>query len=228
MKVFVGFGYNERDRWIEEQVFPVLQCMGFTVVSGEDMHGEILQQGVKTRIDQSDAAVGFLTLREGQGEADFNSHIWVRDELVHASAKDKPIVPVVEQGVRVPTGLLGDRQYIPLRQEDRLACVAELVRALGHRNIRRLKLETDDDVLRRNLHTWQRNNDFVIRYRSKDKDDNVSDAGTGRLEKLEQAFYLNVANVPRRALVEVEGVLNGQTQFSSGWVSADAVSVKVN
>ncbi len=34
MKVFVGFGYNDRDRWIEEQIFPVLGCMGFTVVDG--------------------------------------------------------------------------------------------------------------------------------------------------------------------------------------------------
>ena len=32
MKVFVGFGYNDRDRWIEEQVFPILRGMGFGVV----------------------------------------------------------------------------------------------------------------------------------------------------------------------------------------------------
>jgi hypothetical protein len=29
MKVFVGYGYNDRDSWIEEQVFPIFRGMGF-------------------------------------------------------------------------------------------------------------------------------------------------------------------------------------------------------
>src|SRR5215217_1723608 len=110
MRVFVGYGYNARDKWIEEHVFPVLECMGFTVVSGKDMHGEILQPEVEFRLDQSDAVVGFFTIREGQGDADFTSHIWVRDEMVHANAKGKPIIPIKEVDVKVPDGLLGNRQ----------------------------------------------------------------------------------------------------------------------
>ena len=227
MKVFVGFGYNDRDYWIEEQVFPILRGMGFTVVDGKDMHGEILQPEVQSRIEQSDAAIGFFTIREGQGEADFNSHIWVRDEMVHANAKGKPIIPVKEEGGRVPDGLLGNRQYIPLRQDDRLACVVELVGALGRRNIRRLKLDPDGDQLRRNLQQWRRTPGFVIQYRTQDEEGLESPFRQGRLELVDQGFYLNVSDVPKRAYVEVEGVLNGATQCSSGWVSADAVLVKV-
>ena len=169
MKVFVGFGYNDRDHWIEEQVFPILRGMGFTVVDGKDMHGEILQPEVQSRIEQCDAAIGFFTIREGQGEANFNSHIWVRDEMVYANAKGKPIIPVKEDGGRVPDGLLGDRQYIPLRQDDKLACVVELVGALGRRNIRRLKLDSDDDQLMKNLWQWRKNRSFVIQYRTQDE-----------------------------------------------------------
>jgi hypothetical protein len=227
MKVFVGFGYNDRDRWIEEQVFPILRCMGFTVVDGKDMHGQILQPVVESRIDQSDAAIGFFTIREGQGEADFNSHIWVRDEMVHANAKNKPLIPIREEGARIPDGLLGNRQYIPLRQEDRLPCVAELVRALGRRNIRRLRLDPDGDELRRSLQRWKRTAGFVIRYRTQQETGLESPYSEGRLELVDQGFYLNVSDLPDRAYVEVEGVLNGSTQFSSGWVSADAVQVKV-
>ena len=227
MKVFVGFGYNDRDRWIEEQVFPILRGMGFTVVDGKDMHGEILQPEVQSRIEQSDAAIGFFTIREGQGEADFNSHIWVRDEMVHANAKGKPLIPVKEEGAKVPDGLLGNRQYIPLRQNDRLACVVELVSALGRRNIRRLKLDPDGDELRRNLQQWRRTTGFVIQYRTQDEAGLESPYRQGRLELVDQGFYLNVADVPKRAYIEVEGVLNGAIQFSSGWVSADAVQVKI-
>jgi hypothetical protein len=227
MKIFVGFGYNDRDRWIEVQVFPILRCMGFTVVDGKDMHGKSLQPAVQSKIEQSDAAIGFFTVREGQGEADFNSHLWVRDEMVHANAKGKPIIPVQEEGARIPDGLLGNRQYIQLRQNDRLGCVAELVGALGQRNIRRLKLDPEGDQLTRNLQQWRKNPAFVIQYRTRDDVGVESELRQGRLELIDQGFYLNVADVPRRAYVEVEGCLNGATQFSSGWVSADAVQVKV-
>ena len=228
MKVFVGFGYNDRDRWIEEQAFPILSGLGFTVVDGKDMHGEILQPQVQFRIDQSDAAIGFFTIREGQGEAEFNSHIWVRDEMVHAIAKGIPIIPVKEEGAKVPDGLLGNRQYIPLRQYDRLACVVELVGALGLRNIRRLKLDPEGDELRKSLQRWRRTPGFVIQYRMKNEEGIESPFRPGRLEQVDQGFYLNVSGVPHRAYVEVEGILNGATQCSSGWVSADAVQVRIS
>jgi hypothetical protein len=227
MKVFVGFGYNDRDHWIEEQVFPILRGMGFTVVDGKDMHGEILQPEVQSRIEQADAAIGFFTIREGQGEADFNSHMWVRDEMVHANAKGKPIIPVKEEGGKVPDGLLGNRQYILLNQNDRLACVVELVGALGRRNMRRLKLDPDGDQLSKNLQQWRRTTGFVIQYRTQDEVGLESPWRQGRLELVDQGFYLNVVDVPKRAYVEVEGILNGATQFGSGWVSADAIQVKV-
>ncbi|MGD9367640.1 MAG: hypothetical protein PVH87_18210 [Desulfobacteraceae bacterium] len=227
MKIFVGFGYNDRDEWIEEQVFPILIGMGFNVVDGKDMHGSTLQSGVKTRIQQSDAVVGFFTIREDQGDADFTSHIWVRDEVVHAEALKKPIIPIREEGVHLPAGLLGDIQYISLDQKNRLACVVELVKALGRRNIRRLKLDPDDDELRRKIMIWQRSADFNIRYQTQDEAGIESDYKDGRLEVVDQGFYLNVSDVPKRAYVNVEGCLNQQIQFGSGWVSADAVQVKV-
>ena len=114
MKVFVGFGYNARDEWIESRLFPILSGAGFTVVHGKDMHGQELKDEVKRRIDQSDAAIGFFTIREGQGDADFTSHVWVRDEIVYADAKQKPIVPIREQGVKLPGGVLGNPREKPL------------------------------------------------------------------------------------------------------------------
>jgi hypothetical protein len=227
MRVFVGFGYNDRDSWIEKQVFPILSGMGFTVVDGKGMHGVKLQPEVETRIDQSDAAIGFFTIREGQGDADFTSHLWVRDEMVYAIAKKMPIVPIKEEGVKVPDGLMGDRQYILLRQNDRLACVAELVSAIGRRNIRRLKLDTESDQLRKDIRQWRKTAGFVVRYRTQDESGIESQYREGRLELVDQGFYLNVSDLPKRAYVEVEGISNGVIQFSSGWASTDAVQVMI-
>lgn len=227
MKVFVGYGYNERDQWIEDQVIPMLRSLDFEVLSGKDMHGDVLQDEVKSRIKQSDAVIGFFTIRDGQGDADFTSHIWVRDEIVHAEALDKPIVPIKEDGVKVPDGLLGDRQYIPYSNQDRLGCVVELVNALDRKNIRRVKLEPHEDALTRSLLSWRRQPNFAIRYRTQDGQGNESAFRDGRLELINQGYYLNVSEVPKGGYLEVEGSLGGEPKFSSGWVSTDAVTVKI-
>jgi len=227
MKVFVGYGYNVRDGWIEDRVFPILRCVGFTVVHGKDMHGNQLQPEVERRIAQSDAAIGFFTIREGSAEGQFNSHIWVRDEMLYAMGKEKPIIPVKEIGVILEEGLFGNRQYVQLDQNDRLACVSELLVALGNRNMRRVRLDPSDDPLRARVWTWRNTAGFIIRYRTQNSEGLESEYRNGRLEVIDQGFYLNLAEVPNKAYIEVEGVLNGTVQFSSGWVSADAVQIRV-
>ena len=227
MRVFVGYGYNDRDRWIETDVFPILRCAGFSIVDGKDMHGQDLKDEVKRRLDLSDAAIGFFTIRDGQGDADYTSHVWVRDEMIYASARGKPIVPVREEGVKIPAALLGNPQYISLDQKNRLACVAELMTALGHRNMRRIRLDPVADTLRASLWSWRKQPTFAVQYRTQDADGLESPYRVGRLELVDQGFYLNVTEVPPKGLVEVEGLLNGQPCFGSGWVSADAVQVKV-
>jgi hypothetical protein len=226
MRIFVGFGYNERDRWIEDQVVPILRSVGYTVVDGKDLVGQQLQSGVEQRIEKSDAAIGFFTIRDGQGDADYTSHIWVRDEMLYAKAKNKPMVLVREDGVKLPQGLFGDIGFITLDQADRLACVAAMLAALGQKQMRRLRLDPSEE-LRPKMYGWRNNPGFLVRYRTLSADGYESNFREGRLELVDQGFYLNVAEVPAKAYVEVEGVLNNAVQFSSGWVSADAVQVKV-
>ena len=228
MKVFVGYGYNKRDQWIEDHVFTILSCLNFTVVHGKDLHGQTLQPAVKQQLEQAEAVIGFFTLREDQGDADFTSHIWVRDEIVHALAKDKTIIVLKEKGAKVPDGLIGNRQYIELDPDNRLAAVSELVRALGKKDMRRIRLEPSSDELTKSLWTWRNQPGFKLQYRTQDERGIESDFRQGRIEVINQGFYLNVAEVPRRAYVEVEGSLDGALRFSSGWVSADAVQVKIS
>ena len=191
------------------------------------MHGIELQGEVKRRLDQSDAAIGFFTIRDGQGDADFTSHIWVRDEMVHAISKEKPIIVIKEKGVKVPDGLLENRQYIQLDQSDRLACVAELLEALGHRNMRRVRIDPSEDALRANLWRWRNMPGFAVRYRTQNSEGIESGFRNGRLELVDQGFYLNLTEIPSKAYIEVEGLLNGEVKFGSGWVSADAVQIRV-
>ena len=226
MRLFVGYGYNARDQWIEDHVFPILRALGFEILHGKDMHGEELQEGVKTRIAQADALVAFCTLREGQEAAAFNTHPWVRDELVFAMGRDKPIVEIREEGVNVPAGLLGDRQWIPLRQEERLACVREVVETVRRWCVRTLQLVPGDERLQRRLIQHRRNPAFQMRYRTR-LNGVDSEYNLATLEEVKGGLYMTAAKLPDDALIEVQGVVNGQVVFGSGWESVDAVQIAI-
>ena len=226
MKVFVGYGYNERDQWIESEVLPILDAIGFDILHGKDMHGEGLQDGVKRRIEQSEGLIGFCTLRDGQAEAEFNTHPWVRDEMVYALARKMPVIEIREEGVKNPAGILGDRQRIQFTNESRLACVRELVIALSRWNVRQIQLITEDPAQARELRQAFRKPEFEIRYRTR-LEGVDSEYSSARLEAVLGGLYMTARGLPNTALVEVQALLDGRLLLSSDWESVDAVQVVV-
>ncbi|HEV3210112.1 MAG TPA: hypothetical protein VGY91_07590, partial [Chthoniobacterales bacterium] len=63
MKIFVGYGYNERDEWIEDSAFRLVKAFGDEVTSGKEIFGQILDIGVRDEIARSHALIGFTTRR---------------------------------------------------------------------------------------------------------------------------------------------------------------------
>jgi hypothetical protein len=189
------------------------------------MHGDVLQDGVKNRIRQSDALIGFCTLREGHENEAFNTHIWVRDEMVFALGLGLPVLEVREERVNNPAGIVGDRQRIPLAQNDRLACVAELVTVVSGWSMRKLQL-VPEQGREGDIRNAVRNPLFLARYRT--RINGVDSAHRqARVERVKGGIYMQALAVPDDALIEIEGVVNGQVVFSSDWESADAVQVLV-
>jgi hypothetical protein len=225
MRLFIGYGYNDRDGWIERDVFPILQAMSLDIVHGKDVYGDTLQDAVKERIDQSDALVGFCTLRAGQESAQFNSHIWVRDEMGYALAQAKPVVEVREKSVNNPPGLQGDRQRINLDPGDRLSCIAELVKVVSRWSMRRLLLVPLDQTQSRDIHKSLISGDLVVRYRCRVRGVD-SKPKEGRLERIDKGLYLNAIGLPDGSLIEIEGKNRGAVLFNTGWNSADVVRIE--
>ncbi len=227
MRVFIGYGYNSRDAWIEKNVFPIIQAMNIDILDGKDLHGEVLQDGVKERIDQSDALIGFCTLRPGQESADFNTHPWVRDEMVYAIGLRRPVLEVRELGVKNPEGLIGNRQRVEFDPSDRLACVAELVQLVSTWSMRKLLLVPADPDLARKIHKAIANNQLMVRYRTRIRGRD-SKHREGRPEKVNGAVYLNAIGLPSESLVEIEGRTEADgLLFNSGWASADLVRIEI-
>jgi hypothetical protein len=132
MRFFVGFGYNDRDAWIPELVFPLIRAFDAEVATGEDMQGQQISNEVQRRIESSDGLIAFLTRR---GDADqagvYKTHRWVQDELAYALAKSVRVVEVREEGVDDQGGLPGDRQRITYKEAERDRLMLELAETVG-------------------------------------------------------------------------------------------------
>ena len=132
LKVFVGYGYHERDQWIPELVFPLVKAFGCEVVTGEDMQGEELNDEVIRRVKSSDALIAFRTRREQPGEGGGDtSHRWVDNELTLAIGNQARVVEVREEGVDLQGGLAGNRQWIKYKESERDKLLVELAKTVG-------------------------------------------------------------------------------------------------
>jgi hypothetical protein len=141
------YGYNERDRWVEKYVFPVVTAFGCEVVHGKAVYGGALPDEVKKAIRTADAMIGFTTRRDPAGPDTFRTHAWVVQELGVADAQDPPIpwVEVREEGVVSPGGILEavNAQRIDYREADLAACLVQIAEAL-----RRFRDQTNVTMIR--------------------------------------------------------------------------------
>ncbi len=131
MNIFVGFGYNDQDLWVKELVIPLIQAFDVKVITGEDLHGQIISQEVTDRIKNSDGLMAFLTRREVLQSGKFTSHRWVYDELTTAISSNIPSVEIREKLVDAQGGLPGDRQRIEFNLDDKASLLVELAKVLS-------------------------------------------------------------------------------------------------
>lgn len=53
MTLFVGYGYDTRDAWIEQLMFPPIPSFDSESESGNGLKGEVLSNTAKKRIEKS-------------------------------------------------------------------------------------------------------------------------------------------------------------------------------
>lgn len=130
MKIFVAYGYNDRDKWIPEQVFPLISAFGFEVETGEQTYDGDIPAVVKSKIRMSDGLMGFLTRRDPKN-GKWTTHRWVTDELALASGHDKRLLEIRETDVDDQGGLVGNHQRIEYDEASRDKCLVDIAEALG-------------------------------------------------------------------------------------------------
>lgn len=227
MKIFVGYGYNKRDQWIEEFVFPLIQAFGDEVVTGGKLQGERITEAIIQKIAESDALIGFLTRR---GEADSNgvwkTHRWVIEEITTALNSKIFILEVREKGVDDQGGIVGDRQRIEYEDGARDKCLVELVTTLGNwHSAEDIKLKLLPDECVQELIPLLRNPELKCSCQIMSmKNRKIREFKANILPVNPGGLFIFVQRVPRHALIQVHIEYKG-THWLSSFETIDSYGV---
>jgi hypothetical protein len=224
MKIFVAYGYNDRDRWIETLVFPIIRAFGDEVVTGEELQGDQITDAVRRKIQGSDALVAFVTRRDEISSGRWTTHRWVTDELAHALALGRPVVEVREAGVDDQGGIGGDRQRIVYDESQRDRCLVELVKTLGRwHQARDVQLKLLPETFAQAVFPLLRNPRLRCTYRLLVDGEETEDFPT-RILPITGGLFIRVRGVPPEALLQVHVECEGRS-WTSSYESTDALSI---
>lgn len=228
MNIFVGFGYNEKDKWIKELIFPLLECFDVKISTGEDLHGQIISDEVKARIEKADGVIVFLTRREKLESGKYTSHRWVYDELSTSIALKVPAVEIRDVLVDPQGGLPGDRQRIEFNLDNKAQLLVEVAKLLAswRRNIKpkRLFLMPRDIVQDVRPHINKDTLKCTYRFMTGSKE---SQEFKAKPFKYGQGLCIDVFNVPSEdSLVQIN--IDGPNfEWSSDYESVQLLSINL-
>jgi hypothetical protein len=234
MRIFVAYGYNDRDRWIEAVVFPLISAFDSKIVHGKDLQGEILSEEIKKRIKSSEALIAFATRRDELKDGRWTTHRWVTDELAFASQIGKTVVEVREVGVEPQGGIAGDRARIDYDEEHRFETMVQLTGTLvrWHQQFRRvhvipLKQEMRGGVVVEVGPDWLKSQlnqrGFQCRYRV--LEGRAPDEFRGvELHAIEGRVYFYASGLAVGARLQLEIVAEGHV-YRSDFESIDAINL---
>jgi len=227
MNLFVSYAFNDENRWIEELAIPLIRSLGFDVVTGWRMEGEIIVESIDERMRQCRGCIGFTTRRgDPLPNGKFGTHQWVLDELTMARAMRLTVVEVREDVVHVEGAA---NAYVQLRfvRDARDKLLVELADALAHWPTRIVRVRIEPP--REGAEAFRR---FVLRggvscrYQVQSRGRTIS-SGDAVIEPIIGGFYVDL-EVPRDdVLVQLEIRKDGNSAWRSFGSSLVAIPIDV-
>jgi hypothetical protein len=226
MKIFVGYGYTDRDKWIERFVFDLIRAFGGEPVTGKEIYGQELEDGVRQEIRDCDAVLAFTTRRKKIANGKYSTHQWVTDEIIAAREAKLPAVEVRERSVDRQVGMGGSRQYIPYDATARDVCLIEIAKALGkwQRQLP-VRLQLLPDAVTRAIGPFIGKPGFHCSYRIY-RNGVESAAKESVVIKHTGGLFVPVSGLGPLSLVQISVEAGGKT-WTSDYASVDAISVEL-
>lgn len=228
MRIFVAFGYNDRDKWIPSMVFPIIRAFGDEVVSGEEVQGEQITDAVIREIRQSNALMAFVTRRDKIDANRWTTHRWVTDELSHAIAFQLPVAEIRETGVDDQGGIAGDRQRIIYNESERDKCLVEIVKTIGnwHRSDTiELKLMPVECI--QAVRPLLRNPALRCTYQILERNGSMSEEIPAQILPITGGLFIRAKNVPPMSYIQIRVECAGKS-WSSEFENVESLGIHLH
>lgn len=217
MKIFVSYAFNDADRWIEELVFPLINALGYEVVTGQKMEGEVLIEGVDQRLRNCAGCVAFSTRRRRREDNTYETHPWVMTEMTKARTVNLKTVEIREEGVTI--GNENDAYVrIAYRASERDRMLIKLAQTLAswNRQLVRARLDppkgAEDEFMRSVLRSGVRCTYDI------QKDGQDIGRGEAKMLPITGACFIDIEIPTTDVLVQIS--INRQSDNAIAWKSS--------
>ena len=148
-KIFLAFSYDsDSDRALANDVQSLVNSHNLETITGQNLGGGNIPQGVRDLILKCDGLVALLTRRHQLSDGNWTTHEWVKNEVNLARSENKKTVSLVEDRVQI-NGMFQAHEKIPYNKEDEMSVFLRLSDSLkiwkemwGHS--RDVRLQPDD------------------------------------------------------------------------------------
>lgn len=224
MKIFVGYAF--RDIWVKDYVIPLVQSYGVEVLTGEDLPGQPLDEGVKQQIKSAEAVITFLTrITPTANSAVFKPSDWVVQELTYADANGKKVLDVREDGVEFSGALTRNYQRYTVDPSDRAPFLVRLGQAISAwRSGLDMRLQLVSDDFRRAILPVLVSKNYDCKCVVRRGPDVLRGPEPVTIHRERQGLFVYAKSVPPDSLIEIEVGIAG-TRWVSAGTAVDSLDI---
>lgn len=218
MRVFVCWAYEAK--WIEDYAVPIIKSYGVEVITGKELEGQVITDGVKDLIKDSDAIVAFTTRRGKEGRH-WKTSDWVVDEIKYANAIGKNrIFEVREEGVDYPNKINNERQHLVFPADDRLACLRDVAKVISRWTVMSFKLNLMPEDFISDISARLRNNRYACRYAITRQGNVLHQRDNARISRDGVGLSIYVNDLPAEIFTFPDAVIEVEIESGEKWWTA--------
>jgi hypothetical protein len=218
MQVFVSWAYEAE--WIEDYAIPIIKSYGVEVITGKELEGQVITDGVKKLIKDSDAVVAFTTRREQNGQS-WKTSDWVVDEIQYANALEKTrIFEVREEGVDYPNKINNERQYLIFPTDDRLACLRDLAKVISRWTVMSVKLNLMPVEFISDIRTRLQNKKYRCKYTITRRGEVLYERDNTRISREGAGLCIYVNDLPAEIFTFPDAQIEVEVEAGDKWWTA--------
>jgi len=209
--IFISHHFDEKGLELAESVKALVSSHNIQPVTGRRLEGEVLSNGVKSRIDNCQATIVLLTNRE-EGK----NNQWVKDERAYADGKNHNIISLLDKGL-YDEGMYSNNERLRIEWDALHKCILELsetIKKWKKKKGNNLKVLIQPEEISKKISKDSGN--ARIRYKvldSNDYDTDVSWKDT-RVRINPGGATINIPGVKENDQIEINVQVDGETWTS--------------